>query len=82
MQENLWKQKVKNLINNRIDIITSYMNEKMQINFDENNFLKVLENSNKFKDNFFFKEELLQCIVEITTDVTFVGLPSSYCIVT
>ena len=22
-----------------------------------------------FKDNFFFKEELLQCIVEITTDV-------------
>ena len=24
---------------------------------------------NHFKDNFFFKEELLQCIVEITTDV-------------
>ena len=58
MQENLWNQKVKNLINNRIDIITSYMNEKMQINFDENNFLKVLENSNKFKDNSFFKKML------------------------
>ena len=24
---------------------------------------------NHFKDNFFFKEELLQCIIEITTDV-------------
>ena len=24
---------------------------------------------NHFKDNFFFKEELLECIVEITTDV-------------
>ena len=24
---------------------------------------------NKFKDNNFFKEELLQCIIEITTDV-------------
>ena len=29
---------------------------------------------NHFKDNFFFKEELLQCIIEITTDLSVVSI--------